>query len=28
LTDFPSGHSTAHSFNAANHFMTWNARQV
>jgi hypothetical protein len=28
LTDFPSGHSTAYSFNAANHFMTWNARQV
>jgi hypothetical protein len=27
LADFPSGHSAAHSFNAANHFMTWNARQ-
>jgi hypothetical protein len=28
LTDFPSGHSAAQGFDAANHFMTWNARQV
>jgi hypothetical protein len=28
LADFPSGHSAAQGFNAANHFMTWNARQV
>ena len=28
LTDFPSGHSTAQGFNAANHFMPRNARQI
>jgi hypothetical protein len=28
LTDFPSGHSAAQGFDAANHFMTWTARQV
>jgi hypothetical protein len=27
LADFPFGHSAAQGFNAANHFMTWNARQ-
>jgi hypothetical protein len=27
LADLPSGHSAAQGFNAANHFMTWNARK-